>query len=114
MPGGNRKGPEGGGALTGRGLGFCRGGDKLGNEPVTPGRGLRRGRGAGSGGGGGRGNGAGLGGGGRGRRGGGGRRAGPGGQCVCPECGRTQPHGAGAPCYQQNCPDCGAPLTRQD
>ena len=62
------------------------------------------GGGRGAGGGGGRG-------GGRGRR--GGRAAGPGGNCLCPQCGATVPHQRGIPCYEQVCPKCGAAMTRQ-
>lgn len=50
-------------------------------------------------------------GGGRGRMGGSGM--GPGGDCVCPQCGKTAPHQAGTPCYQIKCPSCGAAMTRQ-
>jgi predicted Fe-Mo cluster-binding NifX family protein len=39
--------------------------------------------------------------------------AGPGGRCVCPKCGRTEPHHRGAPCTQIQCPQCGAGMTRQ-
>lgn len=52
------------------------------------------------------------GGGGRGR-GGGPYAAGPGGNCICPSCGKTVPHQAGVPCYQQKCPKCGASMVRQ-
>ncbi|MFX1537346.1 MAG: hypothetical protein ACFFDI_24325 [Promethearchaeota archaeon] len=48
--------------------------------------------------------------GGRGKR--GGKAAGPGGQCVCPSCGKRIPHQLGVPCYNQNCPNCGAKMTR--
>jgi hypothetical protein len=66
------------------------------------------------GGGGGAGMGAGRGagaGGGRGRM--GGFAAGPGGQCVCPQCGATAAHARGMPCTQIACPKCGATMTRQ-
>jgi len=69
MPGGNGKGPNGGGQGMGRGGG--------------PGRM------------------------------GGPYAAGPGGNCVCPSCGHTEPHGAGQPCNQQSCPQCGTQMTRQ-
>jgi len=55
------------------------------------------------------GNGAGRGSG-RGR--GGGMGLGPGGECVCPACGKRIPHTRGVPCYQQKCPQCGSPMTR--
>jgi len=38
--------------------------------------------------------------------------AGPGGECVCPKCGRKTAHKVGQPCNQQKCPDCGADMTR--
>jgi len=50
-------------------------------------------------------------GGGRGRMGGVG--GGPGGNCVCPNCGKKAPHQRGVPCYQQKCPACGAKMTRE-
>ena len=67
------------------------------------------GRGQGQGGGGGAGRGKGSGGG-RGRN--GGRGLGPGGQCVCPNCGTTAPHQQGTPCYNMKCPKCGQLMTR--
>ena len=42
----------------------------------------------------------------------GGFRLGPGGNCVCPQCGRTAPHQSGTPCYQVKCPGCGSAMTR--
>jgi hypothetical protein len=39
--------------------------------------------------------------------------AGPGGSCVCPQCGYTVPHTAGTPCVQQKCPKCGNAMTRE-
>jgi hypothetical protein len=50
-------------------------------------------------------------GGGRGRM-GGPRAAGPGGDCVCTECGHKAKHAVGQPCYEKKCPKCGAPMTR--
>lgn len=50
-------------------------------------------------------------GGGQGRR--GGFAAGPGGNCLCPKCGKTAPHQRGIPCLQVPCPDCGTAMTRQ-
>lgn len=64
-----------------------------------------RGQGSGTG------RGAGAGGGGRGRM--GGFAAGPGGNCVCPQCGSTAAHRVGTPCYQRKCPRCGSAMTRQ-
>ena len=52
------------------------------------------------------------GGGGRGRGRMGGFAAGPGGSCVCPNCGYHTPHVIGTPCYQQTCPKCGSRMTR--
>jgi hypothetical protein len=65
----------------------------------------RGGGGRGGGGGGGRGGGRG-----RGRMGGFG--VGPGGSCVCPNCGYSTSHVIGTPCYQQTCPKCGSRMTR--
>ena len=39
-------------------------------------------------------------------------QAGPGGQCVCPQCGATVPHTVGQPCTSLKCPKCGAAMTR--
>lgn len=39
--------------------------------------------------------------------------AGPGGQCVCPQCGHAAAHQVGQPCYQVKCPQCGTPMVRQ-
>jgi hypothetical protein len=38
--------------------------------------------------------------------------AGPGGDCICPNCGERLPHQAGTPCYSLNCPKCGAKMVR--
>ncbi|MBM3120095.1 MAG: hypothetical protein FJ006_11240 [Chloroflexi bacterium] len=38
--------------------------------------------------------------------------AGPGGECVCPNCGAKLPHQAGIPCYSVSCPKCGADMVR--
>jgi hypothetical protein len=51
-------------------------------------------------------------GGGRGRGRMGGVSAGPGGSCVCPNCGYSTSHIVGTPCYQQTCPRCGSKMTR--
>lgn len=53
-----------------------------------------------------------------GRRRGGGRMggpyaAGPGGDCVCPQCGFHATHIAGQPCNRQKCPECGTTLVRK-
>jgi hypothetical protein len=39
--------------------------------------------------------------------------AGPGGFCVCPNCGHKEEHLAGKPCVQQKCPECGTKMTRE-
>jgi hypothetical protein len=39
--------------------------------------------------------------------------AGPGGNCVCPGCGHVEPHEAGIPCPQKQCPRCGAAMVRE-
>lgn len=38
--------------------------------------------------------------------------AGPGGMCVCLNCGHKAPHAPGQPCNRTECPRCGAFLTR--
>jgi hypothetical protein len=72
-----------------------------GQGPGT-GRGMRGRGGAGSGRGGGGGQGL-----------GGGFAAGPGGYCVCPNCGEKAPHQLGQPCYEQKCPKCGSAMSRE-
>ena len=57
------------------------------------------------------GRGLGKGGGGQGR--GGGIAAGPGGYCVCPNCGERAIHELGIPCYEQQCPKCGIVMVRK-
>lgn len=37
---------------------------------------------------------------------------GPGGECVCPDCGHKIPHQRGTPCSQQDCPECGSKMIR--
>jgi len=58
-----------------------------------------------------------LGGFGRGQRGGrgGGNKpgSGPGGNCICPKCGKKVPHVAGQRCIDQNCPECGTRMVRE-
>jgi len=44
---------------------------------------------------------------------GGTKAAGPGGYCVCPNCGHKVPHQAGKPCYQMSCPKCNTQMTRE-
>lgn len=47
----------------------------------------------------------------RGREGGFG--VGPGGYCVCPNCGERAIHQIGSPCYAVKCPNCGTGMTRE-
>jgi hypothetical protein len=68
---------------------------------------MGRGQGGGSGRGGGRGQGRGPG------RMGGSKAAGPGGNCLCPNCGHRVPHKVGQPCYERKCPRCGTTMTRE-
>ena len=44
---------------------------------------------------------------------GGGAGLGPGGNCICPNCGTVVPHTRGTPCNQMKCPKCGTIMTRQ-
>ncbi len=44
---------------------------------------------------------------------GGSKAKGTGGNCVCPQCGHTEPHERGIPCVQKQCPQCGAVMMRQ-
>lgn len=62
-----------------------------------------RGQGAGTG--------RGMRGGGQGKK--GGFSAGPGGNCVCTNCGAKTPHQPGQPCYDRKCPKCGSAMTRE-
>jgi len=41
------------------------------------------------------------------------RGAGPGGSCICPDCGEKVPHQLGIPCYEQRCSKCGTAMTRE-
>lgn len=43
----------------------------------------------------------------------GGYRLGPGGNCVCPNCGHKKEHLAGVPCYDEKCPKCGTLMARE-
>ena len=74
---------------------------------------MPRGDGAGPAGGGGPGTGRGAvsGGGGGGR--GGGFAMGPGGNCICPNCGKQVAHQRGTPCYEVKCSACDATMARQ-
>jgi hypothetical protein len=49
---------------------------------------------------------------GQGRMGGNRPGAGPGGDCVCPQCGTRIAHDRGTPCYNLSCPKCGAKMVR--
>jgi len=51
-------------------------------------------------------------GGGRGAGGGNKPGSGPGGFCVCPNCGKKVPHVAGERCKDKKCPDCGTTMMR--
>ncbi|RLC27844.1 MAG: hypothetical protein DRH32_09795, partial [Deltaproteobacteria bacterium] len=44
---------------------------------------------------------------------GGGFAAGPGGNCICPNCGEKIAHKMGGACYEQQCPKCGTAMTRE-
>ena len=44
----------------------------------------------------------------------GGTGEGPGGQCVCPDCGHTQKHAIGEACNKTKCAKCGALMTRTE
>lgn len=37
---------------------------------------------------------------------------GPGGKCLCPNCGTKTSHQRGVPCYKHKCPQCGQVMTR--
>lgn len=41
------------------------------------------------------------------------RGRGPGGECVCPNCGTTVPHRRGIPCRKMKCPKCGFLMKRK-
>ena len=38
--------------------------------------------------------------------------AGPGGECVCPNCGYRETHQTGIPCNTKKCPKCNTPMIR--
>jgi len=38
--------------------------------------------------------------------------AGPGGNCICPNCGHKEPHIVGQPCNQKICQKCGTRMIR--
>ena len=38
---------------------------------------------------------------------------GPGGRCVCPDCGYVVEHARGVPCFTIRCPRCGRAMTRK-
>ena len=40
--------------------------------------------------------------------------AGPGGNCVCPNCGEKVPHQQGVKCTRVKCPNCGKPMIREE
>lgn len=61
----------------------------------------------------GKGIGVGRGGRGRGQMGGNRKRTGPGGNCLCPNCGEKLPHQVGKPCYEMKCPKCGTLMIRE-
>jgi len=44
---------------------------------------------------------------------GGSKAAGPSCFCVCPKCGRREPHARGVPCVEQQCPACGTAMVRE-
>ena len=41
-------------------------------------------------------------------------KAGPGGKCECPKCGKEFEHKRGVPCMERKCPKCGVKLVRKD
>jgi len=43
----------------------------------------------------------------------GGTAMGPGGMCVCTECGYKEAHGRAVPCTDRKCPKCGAMMARE-
>jgi len=45
---------------------------------------------------------------------GGGYARGPGGNCICPNCGYKEPHQLATPCVTKKCPKCETPMTRAE
>jgi hypothetical protein len=43
---------------------------------------------------------------------GGGYSMGPGGECICPNCGHKEPHPRGVPCAMVKCPRCDTLMVR--
>ena len=43
---------------------------------------------------------------------GGSKAGGPGGKCICPDCGYKVRHTRGRPCYKKVCPKCKTQMTR--
>lgn len=41
------------------------------------------------------------------------RGMGPGGNCICPNCGEILVHKRGLPCFEMKCPKCGTPMIRE-
>jgi hypothetical protein len=80
-----------------------------GTGPTGMGQGSGGGRGRGQGGGRGKGQGPQS----AGRIGGGASASGAGEVCVCPQCGKKEPHQRGVPCYERKCPACGANMIRE-
>ena len=39
--------------------------------------------------------------------------SGPGGNCVCPQCGAKVPHTTAVPCNEIKCPKCGTIMTKE-
>lgn len=71
-----------------------------GTGPLGQGPGTGRGRGMGQGRG-------------RGRNAGNRAGSGPGGYCICPNCGEKVTHRVGIPCYSINCPKCKSRMIRE-
>lgn len=44
---------------------------------------------------------------------GGQKKGGPGGNCVCPDCGFKEAQERGNPCYKMDCPECGSKMIRE-